>query len=272
LLPGTVFECNAGVIHLLKMRSKNRKRAPRVKRRGKIKEVGPLTTSLPNVGRADTLQTQLWILLYGEMVLNKTVSDEVASDIGAQFFRLISHHAPHTHTANNGALSRLLVRQQSIELRHKVKNVEQIIRTSRHTASNFYSLHCKQFSKIIHSILFSVCLWTRSFRIVQLVDLFVAVSFCNSPLQGGAWQKLASKFCLRMLISMPHESSHPPQTVIICHALLHCARSSARYPLLQLYVIFLPRALVNNEVHIPAPRAVHGSLQRAVHVTRYTIA
>ncbi|KRZ20961.1 hypothetical protein T4B_14029, partial [Trichinella pseudospiralis] len=64
LLPGTVFECNAGVIHLLKMRSKNRKRAPRVKRRGKIKEVGPLTTSLPNVGRADTLQTQLWICIY----------------------------------------------------------------------------------------------------------------------------------------------------------------------------------------------------------------
>ncbi|KAL1226768.1 putative FBD-associated F-box protein [Trichinella spiralis] len=139
-------------------------------------------------------------------------------------------------------------------------------------ASDFYPPHCKHISRIIHSRLFSVCLWIRSFKLIQLVDLFVAVSFSNSPLQGGVWQKLASKFCLRMLISMPHESSHPPQTVVIRHALFHCARSSARYPLLQLYVIFLPRALVNNEVHIPAPRAVHRSLQRAVHVTWNTSA
>ncbi|OUC44367.1 hypothetical protein D917_09179 [Trichinella nativa] len=58
-------------------------------------------------------------------------------------------------------------------------------------------------------------------ELIQLVDLIVAVSFCNSPLQGGVWQKLASKFCLRMLISMPHESSHPPQTVVIRNALFH---------------------------------------------------
>ncbi|KRY10774.1 hypothetical protein T12_15293 [Trichinella patagoniensis] len=94
----------------------------------------------------------------------------------------------------------------------------------RRTASDFYPPHCKQISRIIHPRLFSVCLWIRSFKLIQLVDLIVAVSFCNSPLQGGVWQKLASKFCLRMLISMPHESSHPPQTVVIRNALFHCAR------------------------------------------------
>ncbi|KRX24770.1 hypothetical protein T07_10111 [Trichinella nelsoni] len=103
---------------------------------------------------------------------------------------------------------------------------EMVLNKTVSDASDFYPPHCKQISRIIHPRLFSVCLWIRSFKLIQLVDLFVAISFCNSPLQGGVWQKLASKFCLRMLISMPHESSHPPQTVVTCNALFHCARGN----------------------------------------------